>query len=95
MSSIYVINYPLFASLIDKDKGKEELYAASRNFFLEGSVILEIIIIAFIHQITFYQPGAASQDPLAIVGIRIIMAAIPMGLYLIAIILMVKVFRYE
>jgi Na+/melibiose symporter-like transporter len=40
--------------------------------------VIQAISFVLVHEITFYQPGAEAQAPLALWGIRVLMALIPM-----------------
>jgi len=63
-----------------------------RNFFTRSAYIMAAVIIAGIHIATGYVPGAAQQNDLAILGIRIHSALIPAIVSWIAGFLLLKVY---
>ena len=89
--------YPTFSDVIDEivvktGKRNEGIYTGIRTFFGRASNIIGALTIAIVHIATNYVPSAATQEPLAQFGIRIIMALIPMIFYFLAFILMWKVY---
>ena len=70
---------------------QEASYEGIRTFFYRFGLIFQAIIFTFVHIATGYNPNPnATQTPLAILGIRIHMALIPMILAALAFIVMTK-----
>lgn len=97
-AAAWIFLYPGFSEVIDdlvvrSGKRKEGAYSGIRTFMGRLAYVLQAIIFAVVHQLTFYEAGAPSQAPLALWGIRIIMALFPMIFYVIAFLLMV--FLYD
>jgi Na+/melibiose symporter-like transporter len=61
-----------------------------RNFFLRIAYLITGVIITGIHLATGYVPGASTQSPLAVFGVRVHAGLVPAIFCLIAAILMVK-----
>lgn len=86
--SILIFAYPGFSEVIDdvvvkSGKRKEGIYTGVRTFIGRIAYVSQGLIFAVVHQLTLYEPGAESQAPLAIWGIRVIMALIPIICYII------------
>jgi GPH family glycoside/pentoside/hexuronide:cation symporter len=80
---IWTLLYPGFSDTIDEvvvktGKRREGAYTGIRTFIGRLAFVIQAVVFAVVHQITFYEPGAPTQAPLALWGIRIIMAVIPM-----------------
>ena len=97
-SALWTLMYPTFSDVIDEVVEKtgnrqEGTYFGIRTFIGRLSIVLQAIIFAVVHEITNYVPGAETQSPSAILGIRIIMALIPMVFFVVAFFLMLKVYN--
>jgi GPH family glycoside/pentoside/hexuronide:cation symporter len=96
-SALWTLMYPTFSDVIDEvvektGKRQEGTYFGIRTFIGRLSIVLQAIVFAVVHELTNYVPGAETQTPSAIWGIRIIMALIPMVFFIIAFFLMLKVY---
>lgn len=92
-SSMWTLLYPGFSEVIDElvvktGKRREGAYSGIRTFVGRFAYVIQAVIFAFIHQITFFKPGAPTQAPLALLGIRIIMIAAPIICFIICFLLM-------
>ena len=79
----WTLLYPGFSEVIDElvvksGKRREGAYTGIRTFVGRLSFVLQAVIFATVHTVTNYAPGAETQTPLALWGIRIIMAVAPM-----------------
>jgi GPH family glycoside/pentoside/hexuronide:cation symporter len=79
----WTLLYPGFSDVIDElvvksGKRREGAYTGIRTFVGRLSFVLQAAIFATVHTVTNYAPGAKTQTPLALWGIRIIMAVAPM-----------------
>ncbi len=88
--------YPFFSDIIDdivvKTGNRQEgVYTGIRTFFGRLSIIIGVIIIALVHVLTNFVPEAKIQSELALWGIRVIMALIPMSFCFFAFLLIWKV----
>jgi GPH family glycoside/pentoside/hexuronide:cation symporter len=82
-SSMLTLLYPFFSDVIDdlvvKTGNRQEgVYTGIRTFFGRLSLIIGAIVIAIVHILTDFDPEVEVQSDLALWGIRIIMALIPM-----------------
>lgn len=89
--------YPCFSDVIDEivvktGKRQEGIYTGIRTFFGRLSIVVQAISIAVVHEITSFIPGAEIQTDLALWGIRVILALIPMIFYIVAFFFMWKVY---
>jgi GPH family glycoside/pentoside/hexuronide:cation symporter len=96
-SALWTLMYPTLSDVIDEvvektGKRQEGTYFGIRTFIGRLSIVLQAIVFAVVHELTNYVPGAETQTPSAIWGIRIIMALIPMVFFIIAFFLMLKVY---
>ncbi len=83
ISSMLTLLYPFFSDVIDdlvvKTGNRQEgVYTGIRTFFGRLSFIIGAIVIAIVHILTDFDPQVEVQTELALWGIRIIMALIPM-----------------
>ncbi len=63
---------------IETGKHQEASYEGIRTFFLRIVFIFQAVLFAFVHIVTGYNPNPnATQTPLAIWGIRVLMSLIP------------------
>jgi GPH family glycoside/pentoside/hexuronide:cation symporter len=88
IGAIWTLIPPCLSDVIDEsviitNKRQEAFYTGIRTFFGRFAIVVQGIAFALVHTITFYKPGAKTQKPLAIMGIRILMAGIPMIFYFI------------
>ena len=95
--SLLIFTYPGFSDVIDdvvvkSGKRKEGIYTGIRTFIGRLAYASQGIIFAVVHQLTLYEPGAESQAPLAIWGIRVIMALIPIISFLIGFFIMIFIY---
>ncbi|MBA7631061.1 Melibiose carrier protein [subsurface metagenome] len=81
--SCWTLLYPGFSEVIDElvlksGKRREGAYTGIRTFVGRLSFVLQAAIFVIVHTVTNYSPGAETQTPLALWGIRIIMVVAPM-----------------
>jgi len=81
-ASIWTLLYPGFSDVIDEvvvktNKRKEGAYTGVRTFFGRLAFVFQALAFVIVHQVTRYRPGAETQEPLALWGIRFIMIGIP------------------
>ncbi len=89
IGAIWTLIPPCLSDVIDEsviltNKRQEAFYTGIRTFFGRFAIVIQGIAFALIHTLTFYKPGAKTQAPLALLGIRILMAGVPMIFYFIA-----------
>lgn len=97
VGAVYTLVYPVFSDVIDEivvqtGKRNEGIFTGLRTFFGRTANIIAAIVFVIVHELTFYQPGAESQAPLALWGIRVILALVPMVFFLLSFILLWKVY---
>jgi GPH family glycoside/pentoside/hexuronide:cation symporter len=97
ISAIWTLIHPCFSDVIDEsilltDKRQEAFYTGIRTFVGRFAIVIQGIAFALVHTLTYFQPGTKAQVPLAIWGIRILMALIPMTFYFMAFIIMWKIY---
>ncbi len=83
VGAIWIAVYPIYGEAIDeivlKTKKREEaIFFGIRIFFARFALIVQAIVFALIHMATGFDPEQAIQTPLALMGIRIQTALIPM-----------------
>jgi GPH family glycoside/pentoside/hexuronide:cation symporter len=93
--SVWTLMYPTFSDVIDEIVSKtgtrqEGTYFGIRTFIGRLSIVIQAIAFALVHELTNFRPGAETQTPLALFGIRIIMALIPILFFLIGFLLLWK-----
>jgi len=81
--AVNTLMYPCLSDAIDElvlksGERNEGVYSGIRTFFGRSSIIIQAVVFAVVHQLTGYRAGAATQTPLALWGIRVIMVLIPM-----------------
>jgi len=81
-ASIWTLLYPGFSDVIDEvvvatGKRKEGAYTGVRTFIGRLAFVIQALAFAIVHQVTRFKPGAETQEPLALLGIRFIMIGIP------------------
>jgi Na+/melibiose symporter-like transporter len=86
IGSLWTLMFPCFSDVIDENvlitnKRQEGIYNGIRLFVGRFATVIQAISFMIVHTLTNYQPGAETQAPLALFGIRVIMALIPMLFY--------------
>ena len=89
IGAIWTLISPCLSDVIDEsviitNKRQEAFYTGIRTFFGRFAIVIQGIAFALVHTLTFYKAGAETQAPLAKLGIRILMAGMPMIFYFIA-----------
>jgi Na+/melibiose symporter-like transporter len=79
----WVMIFPVFADVIDESvvlhkKREEGTYIGIQQFFGRIGLIIQILSFTIIHELTGFVEGADIQSPLAIWGIHMHLALIPM-----------------
>ncbi len=100
MSATWTLLYPTFSDVIDEivvkaGKRNEGIYYGFRTFFGRLSLVIQAVAFTIIHALTGYVQTADIQyiqTPLALMGIRIQIAVIPMIFYLIGFVFMWRVY---
>ena len=97
IGAVWTLRVPAFSEVIDElviktGKRQEGVYYGVMTFFGRLSIIIAAITFAIVHEATGYVPGAETQSPIALVGIRVIFALVPMIFYLIGLLVMWKVY---
>jgi melibiose permease len=95
IGAIWTLMYPTFSDVIDENilitnKRQEGIYNGIRMFIGRFAAVINAIAFLIVHTLTHYEPGAKTQAPPALMGIRILMAGIPMVFYFMAFIIMWK-----
>jgi GPH family glycoside/pentoside/hexuronide:cation symporter len=80
---------------IDADQHVESTMIGIRTFFLRTTYLIGGALIAIIHIMTGYVPGATSQSPSAQFGIRLHAGLIPGIMALVALILVLKFYTLK
>ena len=91
----WVILAPLLADVIDEsvaksEKREEGVYTGFQQFFGRLAIIMQALSFAIVHTLTGFNEGGEVQSPLALLGIQIHFALIPMVFMLIAVLLLWK-----
>ena len=97
IGAIWTLIHPCFSDVIDEsilltNKRQEAFYTGIRTFVGRFAIVIQGIAFALVHILTYFQPGAKTQAPLALWGIRVLMALIPMIFYFIAFIIMWRIY---
>lgn len=92
VGSVWTLMYPTFSDVIDEvviksGNRQEGTYFGIRTFIGRLSIVIQAVAFAVVHELTNFAPGAETQTPLAIFGIRLIMVLIPMIFFVLAAIL--------
>jgi glycoside/pentoside/hexuronide:cation symporter, GPH family len=104
IGAIWVLMYPCFSDVVDNivvETGvkREGALTGVRTFFGRAPIILWGVSVPLIHLLTGYFPttqaGTGVQTPLAVFGIRLHMAVIPMIFYFIGFLMMWKVYSLD
>jgi GPH family glycoside/pentoside/hexuronide:cation symporter len=95
VGAIWTLMYPTFSDVIDENvlitnKRQEGVYNGIRMFIGRFAAVINAIAFVIVHTFTHYKPGAKTQALPALMGIRFLMAGIPMVFYFIAFIVMWK-----
>ncbi|MBD3256222.1 MAG: MFS transporter [Candidatus Lokiarchaeota archaeon] len=97
VGAIWTLRVPAFSDVIDeivtKTKVRNEgIYYGIMTFFGRLSIIIGAVTIAIVHELTNYSPGAEMQTPMALWGIRVIIALVPMIFYFIGFLVIWKIY---
>jgi glycoside/pentoside/hexuronide:cation symporter, GPH family len=97
---VWTLRVPAFSDVIDEfvlktERRQEGSYWGIMTFFGRISIVIQAVSVAIVHEITGYIPAAEFQTPFAIFGIRILMALIPMGFYIVGLIFMWKIYDLD
>jgi Na+/melibiose symporter-like transporter len=93
IGAITTLMYPCLSDAIDEmvlisGRRTEGAYSGIRTFVGRSAIVIQAIVFAIVHEMTGYKAGAATQTPLALWGIRVIMVLIPMIFYFVGFLLM-------
>ncbi|MBD3196934.1 MAG: MFS transporter [Candidatus Lokiarchaeota archaeon] len=88
----WLMSNPILADVIDEAVAKNEvrqegLYMGVRVFFARIALIIQAVTFTVIHILTGFDPEATTQSGLAIIGLRMQMALVPMILMLLGILI--------
>jgi GPH family glycoside/pentoside/hexuronide:cation symporter len=96
----WVMMSPVFSNVIDESivdtkQRKEGIYNGVQTFLGRFALVIQAVTISVVHILTGFDqsPGATSQTPLAILGIQIHFALVPMFLVLIGTIVFWKLYK--
>ena len=83
VSSIYMGNQLVFSDcideiVIDSKKRQEGVFLGIRTFFIRLSIIAQALTFVLIHIFTGFDPQVDNQTPIALLGLRIQFAIVPM-----------------
>jgi GPH family glycoside/pentoside/hexuronide:cation symporter len=83
VGAIWICIYPVYGDAIDeivvKTKKREEaIFFGIRVFFARIALIVQALVFALIHSATGFAPELTTQTDLALLGLRLQMALIPM-----------------
>jgi GPH family glycoside/pentoside/hexuronide:cation symporter len=97
MIGFWLMLNPIISDVIDEaisESGirQEGLYMGVRTFFGRIAIMLQAIIFALVHIFTGFEPGSATQTPLAIFGLRLQMGLIPAIIMMIGIVIFWKLY---
>jgi GPH family glycoside/pentoside/hexuronide:cation symporter len=95
IAGMFIIRAVVFADIIDESvvqtgKRNEGMYNGFYIFISRFAVVIQAIIFAMVHQLTGFVEGADTQSDLALWGIRLSMAVIPVFFLLIGAIIFWK-----
>jgi Na+/melibiose symporter-like transporter len=98
-SALAFINYAIFADVNDEvaltmGKRLESTLAGIRTVIYRISIVFQVVVIATVHILTGYNPGATQTD-LAVLGVRIHGALIPAILCFISFLILLKWYDLE
>jgi Na+/melibiose symporter-like transporter len=83
VGAIWICVYPIYGDVIDEivvetEKREEAVYFGIRIFFARIAFIIQAVVFALIHLSTGFDPALQTQTDLALLGLRLQMAFIPM-----------------
>jgi len=83
LGGFWAMIFPVFSDVIDEsivryEKREEGTYIGIQQFFGRLGLIIQVLSFAIVHELTGFMEGADTQTPLAIWGIHIHAALIPM-----------------
>jgi GPH family glycoside/pentoside/hexuronide:cation symporter len=92
-----IMIFPIFSDVIDEaviktHKRNEGTYLGIRFFFGRLALVVQAVSFAIVHISTGFVEGSDTQSPLAIIGIRIHLAVIPIILMTIGILIFAKMY---
>ena len=77
-------------SIVINEKRREGTYNGIRIFFSRAAGVIQVVVIALVHEFTGFSSGASSQTDLALLGIRLHMGLIPALIFLLGLIIFWK-----
>ena len=77
-------------SIVINEKRREGTYNGIRIFFSRAAGVIQVVIIALVHELTGFSSGASSQTDLALIGIRLHMGLIPALIFLVGLVIFWK-----
>ena len=97
-AALRVSRHPVMADVIDESivttgKHLEGSFMGIYTFFNRFALITQQLIFAVVHTLTGFDPNLPNQTPLAIFGIRLHTAIIPMVLCLFGLIVFIKIYN--
>lgn len=83
VGAIWICVYPIYGDVIDEivvetEKREEAVYFGIRIFFARIAFIVQAVVFTLIHISTGFDPALQTQTDLALLGLRLQMALIPM-----------------
>ncbi|TFG14956.1 MAG: MFS transporter [Promethearchaeota archaeon] len=95
VGAIWTLAYPTFSDVIDENvlltnQRQEGVYNGIRMFVGRFAAVINGVAFVIVHTMTNYKPGAETQGTMALWGIRVLMALIPMIFYFAAFLVMWK-----
>lgn len=83
VGSLWVTGSLILSDVIDESavingKRQEGIYFGIENFFGRMEVVAQALVFMIIHIVTGFEPGAPTQEPLALWGLRVQYSLIPM-----------------
>jgi GPH family glycoside/pentoside/hexuronide:cation symporter len=100
VGAVWTLRVPAFSEVIDEiviktRKRNEGVYYGIMTFFGRLAIVIGAVTIAIVHETTSYVPGAENQTPLALWGIRIIIALVPLIFYFVGFLVIWKVYDLD
>lgn len=91
---------PILAEVVDElvvkiGKRQEGLVIGVRTFFARFGLIIQAITFGLIHILTGFEPASTTQDPLALIGLRIQLALVPTIIMTIGILLFWRMYDID
>jgi len=95
LGGYWVMYRVIFGQVIDEsiainEKRREGTYNGIRIFFSRAAGVIQVVIIALVHELTGFSSGASSQTELALLGIRLHMGLIPALIFLVGLVIFWK-----